>query len=79
MATTRNYNSHGVDHTQTVRYLSNQFRQKTETKGRNNVKGTELYQLQVDFSYLIQDLVCGFAYKHTKTIAQIQDFIDDIN
>jgi len=66
-----------VDHV--IRYLSRQFRQRTESYGRfTAVKGTELYDLQVNFSYLLDSIKRGPTYHASKVIAITNDFLDKI-
>ncbi len=65
-----------VDHV--IRYLSRQFRQRTESLGRVATKGSKLYKLQVDFSYLLDSIKRGPAYHASKVIAITNDFLDRI-
>lgn len=54
------------DPKQQIRRLNAEFREKTKQLGNNNLKGTKLYDLQVDFAYLIDEIERGpiFAIPH---------------
>lgn len=65
-----------VDHV--IRYLTRQFRQRTEDMGRDATRGTDLYKLQVNFAYLVDEIKRGPAYQASKVIAQANDFLDSI-
>ena len=67
-----------IDTTQVTRYLAKVFANATEHLGRTAVKGSELYDLQVEFSYYIDDITRGPVYHVSKVIADCNQFIDDI-
>ena len=63
---------------QTIRYLSGAFAAKSRNLKNNNTVGTDLYQAQVDFSYLIDDIQRGPTYMVPKAIAAANALIDSI-
>lgn len=65
-----------VDHV--IKYLSRQFRQRTEHMGREASRGTDLYNFQVEFSYIIDEIKRGPMYHASKVIAQANEFLDAI-
>lgn len=54
------------DPKQQIRRLNAEFREKTKQLGNNNLKGTQLHELQVEFAYLIDEIERGpiFAIPH---------------
>lgn len=54
------------DPKQQIRRLCAEFREKSKPLGNNNVKGTKLHELQVEFAYLIDEIERGpvFAVPH---------------
>lgn len=66
-----------------VRYLQNQFSKVTAGMGKavratKTQPATELYQLQVDFAYLIDEIQRGPRYFAPKVISECNEFLDNI-
>lgn len=77
-----------IDVTQTVRYLTGAFSRATQgmeraarVKDKNTGKyvTNELYDLQVTFSYLIDDIMRGPKYFVQKLVSDCNQFINDIS
>ena len=62
----------------TIKYLNGAFAAKSRNFKNDNRKGTELYQAQVDFCYLINDIQRGPAYLVPKAIAAANELIDSM-
>lgn len=54
------------------------FRARTEHMGRNAVKGTDLYKLQVELCYLIHDLQTTFKHNRPRALALLNDFFESL-
>lgn len=67
-----------IDTNQVVRYLSKVFSIATENLGRDAPRGSELHNLQVEFSYFIDEITRGYTYQVSKVIADCNEFIDNI-
>jgi hypothetical protein len=67
-----------IDVEQAVGYLIRQFRQKTESFGRDSSVGTQLNLLQVEFTYLIDSIKRGPKYQISKNISLTNDFLNSI-
>jgi len=61
---------------QVIRYLNHAFSKATRPFGSNNSKGTELYAIQVEFCYLIDNIEYGPKYIVPKLIAKANELID---
>lgn len=66
-----------------VRYLSGQFAKATAGMGKalratEKAPATELYRLQVDFAYLIDEIQRGPKYFAPKVISECNEFLDAI-
>lgn len=66
-----------------VRYLSSQFAKATAGMGKaikatKNAPATELYTLQVNFAYLIDEIQRGPKYFAPKVISECNEFLDAI-
>lgn len=64
-----------IDVRQVTRYLSRRFSQATEQVQGPARKGTKLYQYQVDFTYLIDEIQRGPKYIIPKVIQDCNEFI----
>lgn len=66
-----------IDVKQVVDYLNGAFSKASEPFGPRSkaVVGTALYQHQVDFAYLIDDIERGPAYIRAKKIQEANDLI----
>lgn len=67
-----------IDIQQVMIYLSSAFAKATNHLGYKNNKGTELYNLQVEFSWLQHEITTGPLYIVPKIIQQTNDFITSI-
>jgi hypothetical protein len=67
-----------INTTQVVRYLSKVFANATESMGRNAPAGSDLYKLQVEFAYYVDEITRGPSYQVSKVIADCNSFIDGI-
>lgn len=69
-----------IDIRQTVRQFRTVFQKAVEplSKKQKAVKGTKLYELQVDFCYLIDSIQRGPRYQLHKAVAKCNEFIDGI-
>ena len=73
MSEQRDINVHQV-----TKYLNHAFSKATQGMGYKNVKGTELYDHQVNFCYLIDNIHRGPKYMVPKVIAEANTLIDEI-
>ena len=68
---------------QTIAYLNYAFKQAIDKAspvlGRDNTVGTKLYEYQVDFSYIINDIVNGPQCLEPKEIVKAHKLIQEIN
>jgi hypothetical protein len=78
-----NDNNERINIDQVVSYLSHAFSnavqdfpQKSVTKDGKYSKGTDLYKLQVDFCYLIDQIQRGPSYITPKAITECNELID---
>lgn len=67
-----------IDLDRVVRHLNTNFEKATRALGRKNQKGTELYQLQVDFAHLIHEIQTGPEYLAPKFISEANELIGKI-
>jgi hypothetical protein len=67
-----------IDVEHVIRYLTRQFRQKTEDMGRDAPRGSELYKLQCDFTYMLDEIKRGPTYQVSKIIAKANEMLDAI-
>ncbi len=63
---------------QVVTYLTNAFGRASRYLGFRNQLGTDLYQYQVEFMYMIDDIKRGPNYIVPKRIAEANQLIDNI-
>lgn len=78
----RHHNKQPEKHLDTgkvCRFLTKAFASAIEKYGRNCEKGTELYKLQVDFAYYLDEIARGPIFHAPKVIADCNAFIDNIN
>jgi hypothetical protein len=80
MKTNREYKKKVVNTDQTIRFLNHAFG-KAQAKaiggsGYKNTKGTQLYDYQVDFCYLIDDIQRGSKYIAPKKISEANNLIE---
>ena len=68
-----------IDREQVIKYLNHAFSKATQQFGSKNIKGTRLYDHQVDFCYLIDGIKRGPTYMVPKVIAECNKLIDDIS
>lgn len=61
-----------------VTYLTTAFNKATRHMGNKNVKGTELYDAQVEFAWLLHDIACGPRYIFPKLVEQANQIISDL-
>jgi len=73
------YESREINREQVVKYLNHAFAKAIQPLGNKNVKGTELYNHQVDFCYLIDSIQRDPTYIVSKVIADCNTLIDNIN
>jgi len=64
---------------QVISYLTNAFSKASRHLGFKNQKGTALYDFQVDFMYLLDDIKRGPAYIVTMSIAQANELIEQVS
>jgi hypothetical protein len=67
----------------TVSYLNRSFREAAEalkerTGSYSNVKGSELYGLQVEFSYLIDEIQRGPIFMYYNNVSEAKKLISSI-
>lgn len=67
-----------IDTDHVIRYLTRQFKQKTEDHGKAATRGTDLHKLQVDFAYMLDGIKRGPTYQVSKIIANANAFLDNI-
>lgn len=63
---------------QTVRFLSSAFAKRARNLGSDNRKGTELYEAQVHFCYLIDQIQRGADSARINSIAEANKLIDNM-
>jgi enhancing lycopene biosynthesis protein 2 len=63
---------------QVVAYLNNAFSKATKPLGFKNIKGTKLYDYQVEFMYLIDSIQRDPSYMAPKAIARANSLIDEV-
>lgn len=63
-----------IDHS--VKQLSSAFYKATRGSGEKAVRGTTLFQLQVEFCYMLDGIKRGPAYIAPKLISSCNDFIN---
>ena len=63
---------------QVVSYLNHAFSKAIQGLGNKNVKGTKLYDYQVEFCYTIDEITRGPKYIVPKVIAQANELIEKI-
>lgn len=61
---------------QSVKQLSSAFYKATRGSGEKAVRGTNLFQLQVDFCYMLDGIKRGPAYIAPKLISACNEFIN---
>ena len=64
---------------QTVRYLTSAFARAQRSLGNDNRAGTPLYQAQVDFMYLLDEIQRGPIYLTPKAVASANELIDSLH
>lgn len=67
----------------TVNFLSNRFRNITRSLGvvaqkDGNAIERQLYEWQVEFSYIIDDIQRGFNYSRVASIAEANSFLGEV-
>lgn len=81
-AGTSSYQNTYFDMKKNSNYVSYLFRQKTSelAYATKVVKpGTKLFQLQVEFSYLLHEMQQGYVYRRNAIYNAILDFIDKMD
>ena len=63
---------------QTVRYLTSAFARVQRSLGGDNRRGTDLYEAQVTFMYLIDQIQRGPSYLTPKAITAANELIDNL-
>ena len=63
---------------QVVSFLTNAFNRATRHLGFKNGAGTELYELQVEFVWLLHEIMTGPRYIVPKHIQTANEMIDEI-
>jgi hypothetical protein len=66
------YNNVEVDVDSTVRYLNRQFATKSRVLQRNS---KELRTLQIEFCYLIDNVMRGYTFQRNRAIQLVNDFL----
>lgn len=61
-----------------IKKLNDAFHHVTRSMGKNNVKGTALYQNQVDFAYLLDAIERGPTFQIPFLISQAETLIRNI-
>jgi hypothetical protein len=72
------YEPKKIDRDQVVNYLNHAFAKAIQPLGNKNTKGTDLYNHQVDFSYLIDSIQRSPTYIVSKVITDCNRLIDMI-
>lgn len=67
-----------IDVEHVIRYLTRQFRQKTDHLGRDATRGSDLYKMQCNFAYMLDDIKRGPSYQVSKVIAEANELLDSI-
>ncbi len=70
--------SRPIDTTHVCQHLTWLFNNATSSMGRDAVKGSMLYEYQVDFAHFINEIQRGATYIVPKVIADCNDFINNI-
>ncbi|MCB1711397.1 MAG: hypothetical protein KDH96_02595 [Candidatus Riesia sp.] len=70
--------SQTFDSTQISKRLSYEFREKTKKLGNKNEKGTKLYELQVEFSHILNEIQRGPSFFIPKLLSDYQNLIKKI-
>lgn len=65
--------------TQTVRYLTSAFARVQRSLGNDNRVGTALYEAQVTYMYLLDQIQRGPSYLAPKAVAAANELIDSLN
>lgn len=71
-------NKKSINITQTAAFLSASFANATRNLGNKNHRGTELYDLQVEFCWLMHEITAGPPYIAPMYIQQANELIVDI-
>lgn len=64
---------------QTISYLRNAFTNATRNLGFKNHKGTNLYDYQVEFSWIMHEITNGSWYAIPDYVKKANELIDEIN
>ena len=72
------YEQKSINRDQVIKYLNHAFAKATQHLGSKNVKGTDLYDYQVEFCYLIDNIKRGPNYIVSKVITEANKLIDSI-
>ena len=73
------YEPKRIDRDQVVNYLNHAFAKAVQPLGNKNTKGTDLYDLQVNFAYLIDSIQRSPEYIVSKIITDCNRLIDTIS
>ena len=73
------HESKQINRDQVIKYLNHAFSKATQQFGSKNVKGTDLYDHQVDYCYLVDEIKRGPSYMVPKVIAEANRLIDSIS
>ena len=65
--------------TQTVRYLNGAFARAQRSLGNDNRAGTDLYQAQVDYMYLMDQIQRGPSYLTPKAVSSANELIEKLS
>lgn len=76
-AANNNQGAKAIDVSRVVRHLNANFKAATQKLGggRKNERGTELYKLQCDFAYMIDEIERGPVYLMPKIISDANELI----
>lgn len=76
------YEVRKIDTERAVKYLNHAFKHACEEKvqvlGKNSTRGTDLYKYQVDYSYVINEIVVGPNYFASKYISEANAIIAEL-
>lgn len=75
--TTANEQQKTIDTDRVLRHLTRNFSHATRNMGKA-VKGTRLYDLQVEFAYMVDEIQRGPVYLTPKVIADANELIASI-
>jgi hypothetical protein len=67
-----------IDVDQVVTFLTNAFDNATRSLGHKNTRGTKLYDLQCEFTWLIHEITNGPYYIVPKHIQTVKELISEI-